>query len=211
MFDGGLRGPGAVPGPDGMYRPDGPPLSNTLIRKSIEEALGVWASHAPLHFIEVPDDGLFYHEGSTIYGEIRFRHIYINGPDPPPPADPIAKARAYFPFGGLNAGDVEYDHGDPWQESGTRPIPDILGATIHELGHSLGLNHSSLSTANMFWIFTRYPGLGTGALHPDDIAGIQYIYGAGTGSVVPLRSVPEPASAALVVVAAAWLLRRRLR
>ena len=37
-----------------------------------------------------------------------------------------------------SGGDVEYDHGDRWQEVGTLPQPDILGATVHELGHSLG-------------------------------------------------------------------------
>ena len=45
--------------------------------------------------------------------------------------------------------------------------------------------------ADMFWIFNRYSGLGTGQLLPDDIAGIQAIYGAGVGSVIP---IPEPAS-----------------
>ena len=102
MFDGGL------------LMPNGQPLPAPLIKSSIEEALGLWASVAPLHFVEVEDDGLFYYEGSTQYGQIRFRHIYINGPDPPPPALPIAKAQAYFPFGtGYLAGDVEFDHSDP--------------------------------------------------------------------------------------------------
>ena len=94
----------------------------------------------PINFVEVPDNGLRYGIPGAQYGQIRFRHVYINGPDPPPPADPIAKAQAYFPSSGVPmAGDVEFDHGDRWQEIGTRPIPDILGATIHELGHSLGL------------------------------------------------------------------------
>lgn len=81
MFDGGLK------------MPNGQPLPNQLIRKSIEEAMGVWASVAPLNFVEVPDDGLPYGSSSQ-YGQIRFRHIYLNGPDPPPPALPIAKAQA---------------------------------------------------------------------------------------------------------------------
>jgi hypothetical protein len=52
VFDGGLRGPGAVPKPNGMYLPNGPSLSNTLIRESIEEALSLWASVAPFRFVE---------------------------------------------------------------------------------------------------------------------------------------------------------------
>jgi hypothetical protein len=210
MFDGGLRGPGAAPGPNGMFLPDGPPLPNSLIRGSIEEALGLWASVAPFTFIEVEDDGLPYGQSSQ-YGQIRFLHIRINGTDPPPPAQPIAKAQAYYPGTSARAGDVQFDHGDPWQEIGSLSIPDILGATIHELGHSLGLGHSSDPDANMYWIFTRYYGLGTGALHANDITRIQSIYGRGFGRVVPLVAhAPEPATASLLLLAGiAWLACRR--
>ncbi len=190
MFDGGLK------------MPDGNPLPASLIRGSIKEALGLWASVAPLNFIEVPDDGLGY-GASTQFGQIRFRHIYINGPDPPPPAAPVAKAQAYFPPGSTYAGDVEFDHGDPWQEVGTQSIPDILGASIHEIGHTLGLNHTTVVGANMYWIFHRFSGLGTGELFPDDIAGIQAIYGAGSGGVYPL-AVPEPAACLLGLFAIIW-------
>jgi hypothetical protein len=193
MFDGGLK------------MPDGQPLPNSLIRRSIESALGLWASVAPLHFVEVPDDGTpvvgGYPNGQ--YGQIRFRHVYINGPDIPG-QQPIAKAQAYYPYPGANiSGDVEFDHSDPWQEVGTLPVPDILGATIHEVGHALGLAHSNDSQANMYWIFRRGAGPGTGALHADDIAGIHAIYGSGVGSVTPL-AVPEPRGWALVVFALLW-------
>lgn len=175
MFDGGL------------LMPNGQPLPYLLIRDSVEEALGLWASVAPLHFVEVEDFGLPYGFGNTKYGTIRLRHVYINGPDPPPPAQPVAKAQAYYPSsGGRSAGDIEYDHGDRWQEIGTLPHPDILGATVHELGHSLGLGHSDDDDANMYWIFNRSTGLGTALLDQDDIDGIQSIYGAGIGSVTPL-------------------------
>jgi hypothetical protein len=190
MFDGGLRMPG------------GQPLPNSLIRRSIEDALGLWASVAPLHFIEVPDDGTPIDNGypNGQYGQIRFRHVYINGPDIPG-QQPIAKAQAYYPYPGANiSGDVEFDHSDPWQEVGTLPVPDILGAATHEIGHTLGLAHSVNPQANMYWIFTRRAGPGTGALHADDIAGVHAIYGSGVGSVTPLL-VPEPGGLALVVFA----------
>ena len=85
MFDGGL------------LMPNGQPLPNDLIRDSIEEALGLWASVVPVHYVEVPDNGLAYGIAGAQFGQIRFRHVFINGPDPPPPQDPIAKAQAYFP------------------------------------------------------------------------------------------------------------------
>jgi hypothetical protein len=195
MFDGGLK------------MPNEQPLPADLIRRSIEDALGLWASVVPIHFVEVPDDGLTYGLGATQFGQIRFRHVYINGPDPPPPQLPVAKAQAYFPStGSVLGGDVEYDHGDPWQEVGTLPMPDILGATVHELGHSLGLGHTNIPEANMYWIFRRAAGPGTGMLHDDDIAGIRSIYGSGVGSVTPLLIVPEPAAWLLLLSAYSYRL-----
>jgi hypothetical protein len=186
----------------GLRQPDGTPLPPSLIRASIEEALGLWANVVPIQFVEVPDEGGpvvvgNYPDGQ--YGDIRFHHLYINGPDVPG-QPPTTKAQAYYPNSGNHSRDVYYDNGDPWQESGLLAIPDVLGATIHELGHTLGLTHSNNPDANMYWIFTRYPGLGHGRLHPEDIARVQVIYGAGIGSVTPLPSaVPEPGSWSLLV------------
>ena len=222
MFDGALK------------MPNGQPLPASIIRGSIEEALHLWSSAAPINFVEVPDDGLYY-GSSTHYGQIRFSHIYINGPDPTI-GDPVAKAQTYFPPGDGFPGDVQFDDSDAWQVVGTLRQPDILGAAIHEIGHSLGLAHSTgivpgdywsyptydatgqvithlepKGNANMFWIFERYSGLGTGQLLPDDIAGIQAIYGAGQGSVTPL-GVPEPSTVRILVACAAAIgMGRRAR
>jgi Matrixin len=208
MFDGALHGPGATPGLNGVFQPNGPPLPVDLIRHSIEQALGLWASVAPINYVEVPDNVMGH-------GQIRFRHVYINGTDPPDPQDPIAKALAYFPDAGSDlAGDVEFDESDPWQAVGTTHIPDLLGAATHEIGHTLGLAHTPVEGAVMYWIFHRFNGLGTGFLTPVDINGVQAIYGAGHGSVTPL-SVPEPApeatliEATTVLFAAGW--RRKPR
>jgi hypothetical protein len=186
---------------DGTLKmPDGNPLPASLIRASINDALRVWTTAVDIHFVEVPDGPLT---------QLRFRHVYINGPDPPPPADPIAKAQATCIGYGFGC-EVQYDESDPWQEVGTTPAPDILGATIHEVGHILGLNHTDVVGANMYWIFHRFSGVGTGQLFPDDTAGIQSIYGPGFGSVTPI-GVPEPATAVLFIAGSIFALPIRRR
>jgi hypothetical protein len=186
---------------DGTLKmPDGNPLPASLIRDSINDALHVWTTAVNINFVEVPDGPLT---------QLRFRHIYINGPDPPPPADPIAKAQATcLGYGG--GCEVQYDESDPWQQVGTQSAPDILGATIHEVGHIIGLQHTDVVGANMYWIFHRFSGVGTGQLFPDDIAGIQSIYGKGTGSVTPI-GVPEPTTAVLLIVGSMLTLPIRRR
>jgi hypothetical protein len=223
MFDGALK------------MPNGQPLAASVIRGSIQEALHLWSSAAPINFVEVPDDGLYY-GSSTHYGQIRFSHLYINGPDPTI-GDPVAKAQSYFPAGDGYPGDVQFDDSDAWQPVGTLRQADVLGAAIHEIGHSLGLAHSTgiipgeywsyptydsngqvvthlepKGNADMFWIFARYSGVGTGQLLPDDIAGVRAIYGAGEGSVTPL-GVPEPTTWLLItnLATVATLFRRSAR
>jgi hypothetical protein len=197
MFDGGIRQAGAVPEADGLFHPDGPPLPNDLIKHSIEQALGLWASAVPVNYVEVPDTALSH-------GQVRFSHLLINGIDPPDPQPPVAKAQAYYP-GGVET-DVQFDDGDPWQAVGTTHIPDIFGAATHEIGHTLGMDHSLDPSAIMYWIFQRFQGLGTGYLTADDIAGVQSIYGAGKGSVTPL-GVPEPGGLVLALLGGLALFR----
>jgi hypothetical protein len=215
-----------------LLQPSGEPLSPNFIRGSIEEALGLWASVAPLHFVEVEDEGGGPYQSSYPngqFGQIRFNAIHINGPDPVV-GQPVAKAMAYYPSAGGNlGGDVFFDYDDRWQPIGTLSIPDVLGAAVHELGHTLGLGHSTVQQSGvfwqwqeyntsgdivdvteakgatvMYWVFERFDGPGTGHLFQDDINGIRAIYGTGVGSVTPLATgnVPEPASWMLMALAA---------
>ena len=195
----------------GLLDPNGRSVPGGYIRRVIEEALGVWAEVAPLTFVEVEDQGgpvriSPYPNGQ--FGQIRFSHRFINGPDPPN-GPPTTKAQAYFPTAGGNlAGDIFFDNGDPWAVIGELDKPDILGAAIHEIGHAIGLGHDPNTDANMNPVFTRHTGPGSGLLHFSDIAGARAIYGAGSGGVISL-GVPEPSTLALVLAIGIGSLTRR--
>jgi Matrixin len=177
----------------GILNASGLPVSISELRGGVEEAMNVWASVAPLNFVEMPDAGPpvsdIGYDGSGL-PQIRIGHHFIDGFGG-------TKAHAYYPMGGANglSGDVHFDDADRWATIGTLTNPDILGAALHELGHSLGLDHSADGTAVMYPIFQRMQGPGTGYLTEDDIAGIHQIYGSGVGSVRPL--VPEPSTLVL--------------
>ncbi len=206
FLDGGLKDPAGVTVPA------------DYLRTVTEEAFGLWAAVAPLNFVEVPDVGTQVFTANTAaynrypddsFGQIRLNHRFINGTDAQN-GRPTTKALAYFPrTSGNISGDIHFDNGDPWAIVGTPSEPDVLGILTHEIGHAIGIGHSTLPGTVMNPAALRRMGPGTGVLLPDDIAAVQAIYGAGVGSVTAL--VPEPFSAFLALLAAAGGLARPRR
>lgn len=205
----------------GLKDPMGVSVPAEYLRIVTEEAFGLWASVAPLHFVEVPDVGTPVFSANTAaynaypadsFGQIRLNHRYINGTDAQN-GFATTKALAYFPGNGGNiAGDIHFDNGDPWAIVGTPSEPDVLGVLVHEIGHTLGIDHTSIEGAVMNPMALRRMGPGTGVLTADEVAAVQAIYGVGVGSVTPLFRVPEPAAAFLALLATAgWLSSPRRR
>ncbi len=80
----------------------------------------------------------------------------------------------------------------------------LMGETLlHELGHSLGLGHSTDPSAIMF----PFIG-GTNQLGADDIAGIRFLYGEEQGQNVPDNS-PAAALMALSLAGLVWFKRSK--
>ncbi len=74
-------------------------------------------------------------------------------------------------------GDVHFDEDESWVTGlGTVPAgsKNLLQIAIHEVGHSLGLKHSTVANSIM------HPQVSSGTaveLHTDDVSGIQSLYG----------------------------------
>ena len=71
-------------------------------------------------------------------------------------------------------GDVHFDDEETFTVKSQPGGVNLHWLALHELGHSLGLEHSSNKGAIMFPIYRGNPGL---QLHRDDIMGIQQLYG----------------------------------
>lgn len=165
-------------------------LTPGQLRQATEEALGLWSSVAPINFVEVEDSGPLPTESELNYSgvgapQIRIGAHILDGPGGG------ELAHAFLPFSesdGL-AGDLHFDIEEDWSfaDGGF-----FLETILHELGHTLGLEHELGVDAIMNpVIVSRFSGLGDGFLLDDDIAGIQFIYGSGAGSVTPLQQDDE--------------------
>jgi hypothetical protein len=99
-------------------------------------------------------------------------------------------AVTYYSYSGstMTEADIVVNTAQPWDSyRGPLRSPfDIQRVVLHETGHLLGMAHSSVSTAIMnAFINNSY------TLQPDDIAGIQSLYGAPSGSPTPTPT-PTP-------------------
>lgn len=137
-------------------------------RAAFKAGFDRWAAVSPLRFTEVPD---------AVDVDIRISFVSGDHGDGFAFDGPTGTlAHAFYP----PDGDVHMDDAETWSATGpfTSSLIDIYNVAIHELGHSLGLNHSASDAAIMhpFYVANRRE------LDQDDIDGIQAKYG-GAGEV----------------------------
>lgn len=153
---------------DMNYAFDSNPNLTGVWQSEILRAAQVWAQQTNLNFVVVGDSGAnigsgAYQQGSNTIGDIR-----IGGYD----FGNSTLAQAYSPPPGSNysiGGDIQFNTATAFNVgSGI----DLFTVAVHEFGHALGLNHSAVSTAQMF---STYNGVKS-SLASDDIAGIRNIY-----------------------------------
>ena len=144
-------------------------ISGTNEKAAIQSAFALWAGVTNLTFTEVgnrnqADSVILWGKGS--HGD-PFPFDGKNG----------VLAHAFYPppNGGAIAGDAHFDDAEKWTTStrnnGAQPI-DLVTVAAHEIGHSLGLAHSSVAGSLMYPFYSSSHRF----LHVDDINGIRSLY-----------------------------------
>ncbi len=159
----------------------------------IQLAFSAWSKVANITFVQVVDDGAAFN-GATRSGDIRIGAHSVDG-------NRGTLAYSYFPpLNGLSAaGDIFLDTAERWKIGFGGNGYDLFQVVTHEIGHSLGLEHTPRVDALMNAFYTetfRGP-------QADDIAGMRFLYG--------VRPIPEPGALALFGLGLGGVALRRLQ
>ncbi|WP_051306206.1 matrixin family metalloprotease [Massilia alkalitolerans] len=143
---------------------------------ALNAAFAAWSAVADIIFTQVEDNGVPFNAPGTV-ADLRFGGHAMDGAFG-------TLAHGYYPpaNGATAAGDIHFDIGETWKLGFGGPGFDIFQVAAHEIGHAIGLNHSTTPGSLMNPYYTEaFRGL-----QADDIAGARYIYGAANTNPVPV-------------------------
>ena len=162
-------------------------LDGNVEHDLVRRAFALWAEQTPLTFTETADSST----ADIVIGWATGDHG--DGDPFDGPGDVLAHASFPNPY---DNGQVflHFDDDERWVDSDSRNV-DLLTVAAHEIGHTLGLAHSSDPDALMF---ASYSGPRR-FLSADDVAGVQSIYGVGSDPApapeTPSQNEPPPPAA----------------
>lgn len=134
----------------------------------IRQAFSTWEAVSLIDLVEVADSQDV---------DIRIGNASIDGPAEPGQGSVLAIAQSWTSGGALIASQVWFDS-DAYQSTTV-----FFQVALHEIGHTLGLSHADHPEDTMYYLSS--PRNETGTLSPDDVAGIQTLYGTRGNATVP--------------------------
>ncbi len=163
-----------------------PDLADATTKATLVAAMSEWAAVSDLTFTETLIPGLPSSIDISFGAGAHGDGFPFDGPGG-------VLAHAFFPSPPNPesiAGDMHFDDAELWEVGNGLggAAFDLMWVAVHELGHALGLGHSTDSSAVMFPSVSAHTVYG--GLHADDIAGIQALYSF-------TSDVPEPTTLAI--------------
>ncbi|KAL1490885.1 hypothetical protein ABEB36_011564 [Hypothenemus hampei] len=143
-------------------------LGEATVAENIEKALNVWGRYGRLSFsrVDSPKADIIVTFGRGYHGD----RYPFDGPG-------LILAHAFFPSNGDEdlSGDIHFDDDEDWSVS-SNDGTDFFTVALHELGHSLGLSHSTVSDSVMFPYYKESQKDSNNLLDYDDILGMYTLY-----------------------------------
>jgi hypothetical protein len=144
---------------------------------AIEKAMAVWQQQGNFNLALVSDNGTQVAHGDQ-QGDPNMGDIRIGGMDLGNLATTGILAETFLPppiNGSSDSGDIIFNTNPSvaWMLNSGSGF-DVETVALHEIGHSLGLGHSSVYVAEMYAYYKTVQQ----TLNADDISGIQGLYGA---------------------------------
>ncbi|XP_025933685.1 interstitial collagenase-like [Apteryx rowi] len=149
-----------------------PLMGQADVDEAIQKALSVWSNVTPLTFEKIEDKE----------ADIMISFVVRDHKDNSPFDGPNGLLAHAFQPGEAIGGDVHLDNEEYWTKDGRGY--NLFIVIAHELGHSLGLSHSTDPGALMYPTYA-YTDPKEFHLPQDDIDGIQAIYGRSNAPVQP--------------------------
>jgi hypothetical protein len=160
-------------------------LQGNAERDLVRRAFALWGEQTPLRFTEVT--------GRSAADIVIGWAVRDHGDGDPfdGPGDVLAHASFPNPYERSQVF-LHFDDEERWVDSATRNV-DLLTVAAHEIGHTLGLGHSSDPGALMYAAYSGPHRF----LSEDDVAGVQSLYGVGSPpdqapEVPPENATPPP-------------------
>uniref|UniRef100_A0A8D0GAE3 interstitial collagenase n=1 Tax=Sphenodon punctatus TaxID=8508 RepID=A0A8D0GAE3_SPHPU len=153
------------------YTPD---MDSADVDQAIQKAFDVWSNASPLTFKKL-------REGIA---DIMISFVAGDHGDNSPFDGPNGLLAHAFQPAPLIGGDVHFDEDEFWTKGSSSHGYALFLVAAHEIGHSLGLSHSTDPGALMYPTYA-YTEPNRFHLPQDDINGIQAIYGKSTNPVQP--------------------------
>ena len=160
-------------------------------QNQILKAAQYWAQQTNINFSVVTDNGAAEGSGSNQQGDPNFGDIRIGGYN----FGTTTLAQAFLPPPVNNysiAGDIQFNTGATFNVGSTY---DLFTVATHEIGHALGLLHSTTTSAVMYSTYTAV----TTTLNADDISGIKSVYSAGAVRTPDAQEPNDSTSAAKAI------------
>lgn len=133
-------------------------------RDAFLQDMRIWNNHIPLGRRLCYNQTVHYASGYPNHDGNNF--IYK---EPMKNTTVIAENNTWYVNGYVTESDINVDKNRPWVNGYASNAFDVNSVMLHELGHTLGLNHSSVRAAVMYTSFSL--GEVRNALHADDVNG----------------------------------------